>query len=125
MKITLFFISFLLTTSLLSQSLILKTTKLEICDVYDNVLFVNDTCDVSLNIKNDTVLLKNLKTNHNSFYVFSEILESSDGFISWKCKDAEEKGVILFYLQEKQKEYYIFYIFFENQTYRYYCEKIQ
>jgi len=124
MKITLFFISFLLTTSLLSQSLILKTKKLEICDVYDNVLFVNDTCDISLNIKNDTVLLKNLKTNHNSFYVFSEILESSDGFISWKCKDSEEKGVILFYLQEKQKEYYIFYIFFENQTYRYYCEKI-
>ena len=124
MKIILFFISFLLTTSLLSQSLTLKTTNLEICDVYDNVLFVNDTCDVYLNIKNDTVLLKNLKTNHNSFYVFSEILESGDGFISWKCKDAEEKGVILFYLQEKQKEYYIFYIFFENQTYRYYCEKI-
>lgn len=122
---TLFFYLFLFFSStLLSQTLTLKTTKLEICDGYDNVLFVNDTCDVFLHIKNDTFSLENSKTNHKSFYIFSEIIESGDGFISWKCKDAKEKGVILFYLQENENNDYIFYIFFLNQTYRYYCEKI-
>lgn len=124
MKTLVLYLFLLFPITVLSQTLNLKTTKLEICDGHDNVVFINDTCDVYIIIKNDTLLLKNIKTDHYSLYIFSEIIESGDGFTSWKCKDPEKNGVILFYLQEKQKDYYIFYIFLLNQTYRYHCEKM-
>ena len=70
MKTLVLYLFLLFPITVLSQTLNLKTTKLEICDGHDNVVFINDTCDVYIIIKNDTLLLKNIKTDHYSLYIF-------------------------------------------------------
>ena len=108
----------------LSQKYDLHTNKLVVCDANEIPRFETDSCHVLINISNDTLTLKNEKTLAGQVYFFSRLVEKTDQSISWTCKDNTETGVILFFLQEVKKGDYIFYIFFENVTYRYYCVEI-
>jgi|LakMenEpi03Aug12_release.lakeMendotaPanAssembly.Ray.scaffolds.fasta_scaffold341255_2 hypothetical protein len=101
-----------------------RTTKLEICDAKDNLIFVTDTTDIDLLVTNDSLILSNRETKHNSIYVFGSILKNTKKVRTWTSKNPLETGVIVFYLQEKEENQYVFYIFFENVTYRYYCVEI-
>ncbi len=107
-----------------SQKYDLHTNKLVVCDANEIPRFETDSCHVLINISNDTLTLKNEKTLAGQVYFFSRLVEKTDQSISWTCKDNTETGVILFFLQEVKKGDYIFYIFFENVTYRYYCVEI-
>ena len=107
-----------------SQKYDLHTNKLVVCDANEIPRFETDSCHVLINISNDTLTLKNEKTLAGQVYLFSRLVEKTDQSISWTCKDNTETGVILFFLQEVRKGNYIFYIFFENVTYRYYCVEI-
>lgn len=108
----------------LSQNFYLHTNKLVVCDVNETPRFETDSCHILINISNDTLTLKNEKNPAKQVYLFSRLVEKTDESISWTCKDNTETGVILFFLQEVKKGDYIFYIFFENVTYRYYCSDI-
>jgi hypothetical protein len=107
-----------------SQKYNLHTNKLVVCDANEIPRSETDSCHVIINISNDTLTLKNEKTLAGQVYFFSRLVEKTDQSISWTCKDNTETGVILFFLQEVKKGDYIFYIFFENVTYRYYCVEI-
>jgi len=107
-----------------SQKYNLHTNKLVVCDANEIPRSETDSCHVIINISNDTLTLKNEKTLAGQIYFFSRLVEKTDQSISWTCKDNIETGVILFFLQEVKKGDYIFYIFFENVTYRYYCVEI-
>ncbi len=122
----LFLLFFVLSHSFvsLSQKYDLHTNKLVVCDANETPRFETDSCHVLINISNDTLTLKNEKTLAGQVYFFSRLVEKTDQSISWTCKDNTETGVILFFLQEVRKGNYIFYIFFENVTYRYYCVEI-
>jgi len=122
----LFLFFFLLSHSFVSfsQKYDLHTNKLVVCDANEIPRFETDSCHVLINISNDTLTLKNEKTLAGQVYFFSRLVEKTDQSISWTCKDNTETGVILFFLQEVKKGDYIFYIFFENVTYRYYCVEI-
>lgn len=112
---------FLLSFISLSQSFNLKTTKLEICDVNEIPQFVNDTCLLGVKITSDTLVLDNLKSGSKRVYVFDRLVEKTSNSISWTSKNYKDTGVILFFLQIKSDGTYILYIFFDNCTYRYYC----
>ena len=120
----LFFIVFSHSFVSLSQKYDLHTNKLVVCDANETPRFETDSCHVLINISNDTLTLKNEKTLAGQVYLFSRLVEKTDQSISWTCKNNTETGVILFFLQEVKKGDYIFYIFFENVTYRYYCSDI-
>lgn len=104
-----------------SQTFNLTATKLEVCDVNEIPQFVNDTCLLGIKISNDSLRFDNLKSNSKRVYEFERIVERTNESISWTCKNNTETGVILFFLQMKSDNTYILYLFFENCTYRYYC----
>lgn len=108
----------------LSQNFYLHTNKLVVCDVNETPKFENSSCHVLIKITNDTLVLTNEKNSVNRTYLFSNLVEKTDKSTSWTCKNNTETGVILFFLQKVNKEEYIFYIFFENVTYRYYCTTV-
>ena len=120
----LFFVVLFYSVTSLSQKYDLHTNKLVVCDGNETPKFETDSCHVLISISNDTLTLKNEKTSAGQVYLFSRLVEKTDQSISWACKNNTETGVILFFLQEVKKGDYIFYIFFENVTYRYYCSDI-
>ena len=91
-----------------------RTTKLEICDAKDNLIFVTDTTDIDLLVTNDSLILSNRETKHNSIYVFGSILKNTKKVRTWTSKNPLETGVIVFYLQEKEENQYVFYIFLSH-----------
>jgi hypothetical protein len=60
-----------------------RTTKLEICDAKDNLIFVTDTTDIDLLVTNDSLILSNRETKHNSIYVFGSILKNTKKAITY------------------------------------------
>jgi|OM-RGC.v1.027563773 hypothetical protein len=120
----LFFVVFLHSFISISQNYNLHANKLVLCDANEIPKYETDSCHVLITISNDTLTLKNEKSPAKQVYLFSRLVEKTDQSISWTCKNNTETGVILFFLQEVKKGNYIFYIFFENVTYRYYCSDI-
>lgn len=120
----LFFVVLLHSFTSLSQNYDLHANKLVLCDATETPRFETDSCHLLITISNDTLTLKNEKSPAKQVYLFSRLVEKTDQSISWTCKNNTETGVILFFLQEVKKGDYIFYIFFENVTYRYYCSDI-
>lgn len=104
-----------------SQTFNLTATKLEVCDVNEIPQFVNDTCLLSVKITSDTLILDNLKSSSKRVYEFGRLVERTNESIAWTSKNNLETGVILFFLQKKNDNTYILYLFFDNCTYRYYC----
>lgn len=104
-----------------SQTFNLTATKLEVCDVNEIPQFVNDTCLLSVKITSDTLILDNLKSSSKRVYEFDRLVERTNESIAWTSKNNSETGVILFFLQKKNDNTYILYLFFDNCTYRYYC----
>ena len=104
-----------------SQTFNLTATKLEVCDVNEIPQFVNDTCLLSVKITSDTLILDNLKSSSKRVYECGRLVERTNESIAWTSKNNLETGVILFFLQKKNDNTYILYLFFDNCTYRYYC----